>query len=772
MKLKRLLISAIIVVTFSYLITATFKINENWNFIFALLLMAGIFLTGCAIEMKYKNKLILMITGIAIISIGILYNALVSWNNSVIRKKNFVSDLYNYTIDNDVMKCKDDMASLKNYMSRTIMFSLLRDKQIIVQEDLENDDRVVAMVSSVKREVKPLGLVRGIDIVWYIENFLPQTIKYLYDNDHEAMCYIVTGKYWDQSDIIYITSDRKGDVWAIPDQLCYDNVYAGNEKPGRNAAHSSWNKIKSIVWEKSDDITMVRIMQGDGGKPMAVLKNIVFIVVMIMIGLCLTLVLNIRFPIGLLCAPGVGCIAEIVLLFLLGILNIPICKTSFYLGLLCTIAGALSLYMVKRFLKNNKGEYEAGEKDKTYDCFTNRTILCTYIAVGVLITFTLYFSIFPYNYLSGDSYANIFLGRYVVYNREWKTIFPSISSFSLILPFVSTASELMGINIPYVFVPVFCLFGICSSIILYFMEKPYKRGAGIGVLWTILTIAMPMFALSSFWYLNNMIIGVFYMLSISILFVNDELHGKGYFIVACLFFTVASCARVEGPILGALYLIAMEHFIDAKKIKTMARVLLLTEAFLYVINYVFSTDPNSDFWTIGKGTAVLVVCIITYVYCCIVSQGITWGGLSVRDLGAYKYRYFIINSVCIAIAVCGYFYDMEKFYVNLDSTIHNMFSSDMYGGYWAVMILLVAIIEIAGMKENRLKGIGEMLFLTVMFGFDIMLFRPYPISMVAGDSSNRMLMHGVPFSILFLLALSELINAEVIKSLKKGVMDK
>lgn len=772
MRRKQLLISVVIMVVFSYLAIKTLRINENWNFIFALLLMAGIFLTGCIIEMKYKNKLMLMITGMVIVCICVLYNALVSWDNEIIHKRNYIPDLYNYTIDNDVLKCKDDMVSQKNYMARTIMFSLFHDKQTVVQENLENDDRVVAMVSSVRKEVRPLGLVRDRDADWYTESFSPQAIKYIYDDDHESMCYILTGEYWEQSDVIYITSDGEGNIWAIPEQLCYDNVYAGNEKPRKNAAHSSWSKIRSIVWEKSDDITMVRITQG-GGKPVVVLKNILFIGVMTILGLCLTFALNIKFPIGLLCAPGIGCITEIVLLFLLGILNIPIGKTSFYLGLLAIIVGSLSMYIVKRVLKKkNEQECEIGEKDKRCDCFLDKSVLCGFVAIGVLIVLTVYFSIFPYTYLSGDSYANIFLGRYIVYNQEWKAIFQSISSFSLILPFVSTASELMGINIPYAFVPVFCLFGICSSVILYFMEKSHRRGAGIGMLLTILVIATPMFALSSFWYLNNMIIGIFYMLSLSLLFMDNKPYSKGSFIVACLFFAVASCARVEGPIIGALYLIAMERFIDIKRIKAMARVLLLTEVFLYVVNYVFSMDPNSDFWTIEKGTAVLAVCIVTYIYCCIVNREIIWGGLSVKNLIVYKYRYLIINGVCIAIAVCGYFYDAEKFNENLNSTIHNMFSSNMYGVYWVVLILLIAIIEIAGFEENRLKGIGEMLFLTVIFGFDIMLFRPYPISMAAGDSSNRMLMHAVPFSILFLLPVLELINANLIKCLRNGFIEK
>ena len=642
--------------------------------------------------------------------------------------------------------CKD-YAVFKNYLSETVFFSVFKDKEVYVQNEIKNDYRTRLLTGSIRYHTIRMDYISPVIGRLLMENQQKECIEIEYKNAESKKIYLINTNEWGEFEKLYVMADNESNNIVIPELLLQDDSgidYKGDKFTRFEEANS--NDISKILWTSNGESFLLNLKGIDGTN--VSMNGFIYLIYLTFLGyIYLAFSYNIPARLMILLSLPFGVIIEIVSCIALGLFHIPLSMGSLiFMNMVGSIAipCAWNKDVLKRFgcLKHLKIKNILLSRDAIVYLF-------------LLIAVYAFFCYVPIWHTSGDSLRNISLAWRMVYRQEWGSLFSIISAYSLFMPFISTGSVLFQADTPYYILP--CL----SLVSMMAIGNIVYSGSHCLWEWLVIILAIgfviitPMVILNSVWIMNNLPVGLYIGIALALILSDKKFDSQ--YILGGIIFVFACCIRIEMPLYGVLALLIIDQIVERKIIKQYAWVLLLSTFSLYVLNYIYFNPSRSDFWTPMKGIVVLSMVFFLVIF----STFRRW--ISEKFKMVYDYRIMLMQiSMILTPIVFSLFIDYKKMMLNFDSYWQNTIYRGYFGFLWLIIGFLLIFVLTTSIRTSKSLVMAEILFMTFMFGIDIMCFRKYPITSSYGDSSARMLLHVLPSVALFIVYLVE----DCIKSLK------
>lgn len=585
--------------------------------------------------------------------------------------------------------------------TKIVLYPMLKASDIIIDNSLRGDSRIATLNSYLNIvEYKDLSLLE-------FDSAQHESFILLKTDDSADKLHIVTEEITQTSTVSYIVSDEENSIWVIPSKSGID------------------------IYENMSGETIPRSSIVNG--------NLLYLCVLFFVGFCVMLIgkYKIELPLRILLSIPMGTVVEVFVVFLYGILGIPVMSISLY--------GSLAIIALMGVLWGSKRHGINYGKNK----------VMAILAIAAVFFSIIFFSLNPCYFMSYDSVENVFWGKYIALNAGFGEAFGSITAYSLFLPLVFSGASMLGISFLYSYVPVLtvsltlALFFCLMKIVNYESEMGvFNKMVVVGIAMTFMMLT-PIFILSAVWVMNNLAIGLYFGLAIILAFISELLKEKIFAYIGLTFFLLSSCARIEGPIFGMLMICFLTQVLaKSKMVKLYALSLATLAGILFFKQLLSNYNFSSDFWSVDKGIMVLAVVLLGMMYV-----------LLREKLENARYVSFIYSKfsqlVIIGLLIVGILlaiFEPMHFLVNFMSFVAILFGNGNYGVFWLICGLLIIYIYI--IKPNKtVLCLGNSILCYLLTIFDLMMFRVSYLKPHYGDSACRMILHIMPVAVLFVVEL-------------------
>lgn len=615
----------------------------------------------------------------------------------------------------------------------TVINRLIESKEIIMQNGLENDVRILEAVLGRRYESSPFAGIDKQGIDNYIEHYKPQKVKFS-GQESDSVLYIVTGTVWnEEAEKIYIVLDQESNIWMIPGRLL-NKEYKTAEK--YKYEYECPSDIQTITYEYHYDPTMRLLMPEKNILNENNIRNFIYFLFIWFIGFIGLMPIWNRLSGAIVCFLSIpmGAMIEIIAVFISGgILGIHINAVSFIVSIMVLLAVIWGAYLIR------------GGKL----CINRKMSFASCVAVGGILCLMIFFSIYHRVFLSYDSIMNIVIANRVVGLGDFKVNFSHLSSYSLFMPIINIGASLFGIRIFYLFIPILCLssLGIIWLLLwkmLFDINIVYKTGMLICVFGAVVTV--PMFYLNTFWLLNNLSVGMYYAVALILLFYGSKINKDVISYLSIPFFLIANTVRVEAPLFGAIVLLLLADYMSDRLIKSYAITLAVATVFIFAAHIMVGIDTaQTAFWSISKGIAVLLAVFVAVLYVFVLRKWKIWIKLN-KWISMGNLLEIIL---LIGIAFLG---TMKTDFLiqNINGLSTSLFSSGIYGMIWAIYLFSLSYQECKNKEIFLIRKIINTHFLTT---FALMMCRITPAHTNYTDSACRMMLHVMPTLLIYYVLL-------------------
>lgn len=716
--------------------------NEGSTFYLYLyaIIIITIVMVGIAIRKKYSNCGLLCGGVVLIISlVGVLNAKDYFFETSNVPMSAFENEIDIYSTEDWILdKAKDGMLGSEIVLfNDIILYSLLCEKEVAVEEEIIEDGRIARVLNNIENEIyQNLGTIDKKTVGMYQEDYHPQLVEYFMTDQTVKKMYIVAGTRWETDEVIYIVPDVNSDVWLIPQRLLHGEFKTGIEGDNSNFKLLATSEIEKANYSYVRNRTMDNILGLPETNNIHFIGNVAYMLILLLLGGVVLSVWKKQLEgwIIVLAALPMGCILEISLVFIMGVTRFPINKY--------TLFGGIALIIILSLLYSRKkcGLSVEQNRDKS---------IAEIILLEIILMAILYFSVNPTSFLSYDSVENILFARYIALNGSWGGLFAKVSSYSLFLPLLHVGASLLNVKMLYALVPVLTinLLLLVVGVLLknhIGNDNKYKR-----VIFVIIAagtmLATPMFAINAMWMLNNLSIGMYTAAAIALILYGKAKSCSSYYYLALPLFILANSVRIEGPIFGALVLAVLYNYLDKKIVQMYINCLSIVTTILFVIHIFSDNSGTQDFWTVGKGTMVLLV---VYGVNLVIS---VYEKMPVLIRNMYEHIEQLLIIALLGAGLIIACIKTERFMHNLNAFSTVMFEGGLYGCFWGIVLFLVALAGKIGIKYSKEYGaLCNMVVIYVLAIFDLMVLRTQELHTSYTDSAARMLLHIMPVAMILI----------------------
>lgn len=618
-------------------------------------------------------------------------------------------------------------------LSLSVFYDFLKDKEVIVDDSIVNDEIVYYLVSGLNNDYD-IGKIKEIkeESVLTLKTESPKQIFRFYTGETELLedkeLFLFTGEEWNASKNIYMFA-CDDTIYAVPDELLQEEsiIWENSErkKPTEDDIITECT-YASMVGEA--DATILKYSQVEETCYSISIRNLIFGVYILSIGLIALFPLFRKMNSALIIflSYPLGAILHVVSVILVGSFDIQINLLS----IIITAVLISILYNLILLRISHKMEKQNIKRRELLLGIVYSTVLIVYFSFNVNI------------WMSYDSFMSIYLAKYIVYNGEYKSILGTLSSFSLGTPILNTGAILFGIDLSYAFQPIMTFMGMGAIIILLakiLLERyDYQKKAivWISVIALLLLASTPMFNQSKEWMHNNMTIGIWFGISAAFLVLYYIRQEKILLAIAFPYLLAAALIRIEGPLFATVLLVCLKNLLQNKRvIKGLSCGILICSLLQFILYYQAIGFVDSKFWTPSKSIAMLSI-LTAYVIYLLVEERLPACFTKLNDNIDFV-MLVAIGLAAIAFSILNYNLALS----NIMVLAQLFFGMGYYGGFVFCVIITIIVNLRINIRENRLMRFYH----TFLVGFilvlyDLVFFRK-PLHNNSGDSSCRMLLH-------------------------------